>query len=527
MIETLEQVVEDLVPLLPEDFNVITMYSAKANKKIKNDISTFYAANKADITNREVLTLLSFADSQKYHLSKFGVDTSVVDTLQADLLKHYSTMVTTLMRQWIGRICDADEKCELQLAKGLNLGMTSHWPEDLLSCVGEQLNLAVNELKPSACERVCTLVLDSLTLLVSRQQSWLSANISKLPPERLCAYVNNLDRFAKHLVLRGNEVIQELAESSSHKMRTISMDSGRAATNRKDSSDDLAASSRLDDGFKSIVKKLLAESRVGLRELMVLVCSDFKDGLTGGLFKDDWEEYPQVVETLKTTLDDYVGDLALWLANKDDLDRLILGILRAVNSTYLETLLTSNLLVTPRVAERLKQDVHVLVVAFSEFEEHVSEETLDSEIKPLQSVVDLMAMDPRQMRQFVREVLYPIFGKYVLASCIECLFIVFSNLVPVSHATLCFHFSACMKIWQAAMQMRADVQGSDVFSAVRDAIMVGWDPPFVKPSCVISFQVCMHRIAWLWDTACRGVGRPYCALLQQADYDYSVVSVLQ
>jgi hypothetical protein len=92
-IDTLNLVVSDLVPLLPEEFNVITMYQQKANKKIKSDISTFYAANKNNITIREVLTLLTFADSQKYYLSKFGVDTTVVDALNSDLLKHYRTMV--------------------------------------------------------------------------------------------------------------------------------------------------------------------------------------------------------------------------------------------------------------------------------------------------------------------------------------------------------------------------------------------------------------------------------------------------
>lgn len=410
MVETLEQVVEDLVPLLPEDFNVITMYSAKANKKIKSDISTFYAANKDNITNREVLTLLSFADSQKYHLSKFGVDTSVVDTLQADLLQHYSTMVTTLMRQWIGRICDADEKAELQLAKGFNLGMTTHWPEDLLSCVGEQLNLAVNELKPSACERVCTLVLESLKVLTSRQKAWLGAKIKTLPPERLCAYVNNLDRFARHLSERGDEVVARLADSASAKLRTFSVDSVKPMV-RKDSSEILSLSGKLDETFKGAVKTLVAESRVGLKELILLVCNDFKDGLAAGLFVEDWADSPQVMETLKTTLDDYVGDLSEWLASREDLDRVILGILRSVTYTYLEMLLTSNLLVTPRIADRLAQDVHVLLVSFSEFEEHIAEDVLDAEVHPLKCVTDLMAKDPRQMSKFVRDVMYPLFGK--------------------------------------------------------------------------------------------------------------------
>lgn len=52
MVETLDQVVEDLMPILPEDFNVITMFQEKANRKIKTDIKTFYATNKDNLNNR-------------------------------------------------------------------------------------------------------------------------------------------------------------------------------------------------------------------------------------------------------------------------------------------------------------------------------------------------------------------------------------------------------------------------------------------------------------------------------------------
>ncbi len=45
-----------------------------------------------------------------------------------------------------------------------------------------------------------------------------------------------------------------------------------------------------------------------------------------------------------------------------------------------------------------------------------------------------------------------------------------------------------MKIWQTAMNMRSDAQG-EVYSAMYDAVMCGWEPPPVKPLCVISFQV--------------------------------------
>ena len=222
--------------------------------------------------------------------------------------------------------------------------------------------------------------------------------------------MNNLDRFAGHLSERGDEVVARLAESASAKMRTFSVDSGKPMV-RKDSSEILSLSGKLDDTFKGVVKTLIAESRVGLKELIQLVCNDFKDGLAAGLFVEDWTDSPQVMETLKTTLDDYVGDLSEWLASREDLDRVILGILRAVTYTYLEMLLTSNLLVTPRIADRLAQDVHVLLVSFSEFEEHIAEDVLDAEVHPLKCVTDLMSKDPRQMSKFVRDDMYPLFGK--------------------------------------------------------------------------------------------------------------------
>ena len=76
MITTMEQVVEDIMPLLPETFNVLSMYQEKANFKIKNDIKAFYLANKNSLSSREILTLLAFTDTQIHTLKEFGVDTS-------------------------------------------------------------------------------------------------------------------------------------------------------------------------------------------------------------------------------------------------------------------------------------------------------------------------------------------------------------------------------------------------------------------------------------------------------------------
>jgi hypothetical protein len=126
-----------------------------------------------------------------------------------------------------------------------------------------------------------------------------------------------------------------------------------------------------------------------------------------------------------------------------------------VISTYLELLLTSNLLITETVKDRLKEDLQVrytdrtprmttlhhainssalaaalmrycdgvssiractcilqvLLAAFSAYEEYISEEQLDTEVLPLKSTIELLVMDPRRMASFVRETLYKIFGK--------------------------------------------------------------------------------------------------------------------
>jgi hypothetical protein len=65
---------------------------------------------KDEINNRDLLTLLSFADSQTHILQKFGVDTKIISDLNVDLLRQYMSVTAKLMKTWIGRIHEADIK---------------------------------------------------------------------------------------------------------------------------------------------------------------------------------------------------------------------------------------------------------------------------------------------------------------------------------------------------------------------------------------------------------------------------------
>lgn len=199
------------------------------------------------------------------------------------------------MRQWIGRIYDSEIPAEPGLSKGI--GLTSPWPEDLVSCVGEQLNVAVRELKPSACQVVCAQVVEALPLFLSRLHAWLESKPrSQLAPEKLCAYVNNFDRFSRLLDARRETVITALSKAIGGDMDEDNDDDEASshAIVSSTTSAVIAGISSLDQQFKTTVEAFKGESRFGLNHLTYLVCQDFRNGLKEGLFQPEWFDGPQV-----------------------------------------------------------------------------------------------------------------------------------------------------------------------------------------------------------------------------------------
>ncbi|CAE7400211.1 unnamed protein product, partial [Symbiodinium microadriaticum] len=197
------------------------------------------------------------------------------------------------------------------------------------------------------------------------------------------------------------------------------------------------------------------EAERGVNILVGIVSADFKDGLAGGLFVDDWAESRQVVDTLHVTLQEYVQDLKIWLVDDTYIKRILLGVLKVVANTYLETLLTFGLLVVGNVGERLTQDYQVILQAFYACNQWVHQDAVDRETKPLRDTIEVLRMDLRRMAQFVRTDFYLDFG------------------------------SNYMKIWQTLMAMRDESR--QVHDAVYEAIMKGWVPATVSAFCDVPY----------------------------------------
>jgi hypothetical protein len=181
IVKTMNLVIHDLVPQLPKDFQVITMFTEQAHNMIREDIKTFYASNKASMRYQDMLTLLSFADQQKYELSKFKVDTSYLNEFYFDLLKQYKNEMQRLMREWIGRILFRDETAEVEVGpSGALTRGGSNWPIDLIDCLSDQIGLAVTQLRTNARDIVIKTILDEVPDFAVQQHRWLDAKLGIL-----------------------------------------------------------------------------------------------------------------------------------------------------------------------------------------------------------------------------------------------------------------------------------------------------------------------------------------------------------
>lgn len=146
----------------------------------------------------------------------------------------------------------------------------------------------------------------------------------------MCGYINNMRYFATLLYEKQQVLAEEIIDSV-----------------------------RINDVFAVTIKTFLNEAECSISILCGLITADFREGLQEGLFKNDWIQSKSVAETLKLTLFEYLNDLKIWLVKENDIKMVLVAVLRVVGGSYLEFLLTSGLIVTGGIGERLQQDFEV------------------------------------------------------------------------------------------------------------------------------------------------------------------------
>ena len=70
LVGALFMVVDDLVPMLPPDFNVLALFQKAADERINRKVSVFYSKYKDNLDVDELLSLLSWADNHKHVMQR-------------------------------------------------------------------------------------------------------------------------------------------------------------------------------------------------------------------------------------------------------------------------------------------------------------------------------------------------------------------------------------------------------------------------------------------------------------------------
>ena len=196
MIDTLNCVVDDLLPMLPSNFNVLALFQKAAEKRIQMKIGVFYASNKDKLDVDELLTLLSWADNHKHVMARFGVRNVSSDftAIEMDLYDKYSKQVQGLQLEWQERILK-NESHFLVSSKSDGSKM-SNWPEDLMVCVGGQLDLAVSRLQGKNLSPICCLCIETIDTFKVSLEKKFEKEKDEMSVEEFCSFANDCYRFA-------------------------------------------------------------------------------------------------------------------------------------------------------------------------------------------------------------------------------------------------------------------------------------------------------------------------------------------
>jgi hypothetical protein len=391
MTETLDQVVDPergLVSILPADINVITMWQEKADEKIRRDISTFYEMNKATLSNRDLLTLLVFADTQEDTLNKYGVDTSVVTELANELLKSYQVIIKKKMASWLEAIFDLFVKSEPNMQEGV--GIITTWPEDVMSVVSGQIDLALDELRTGAKVIITSLVLNQIPTFISMKRDRFDSDVRRgtMKEETLCANINDNKRICA--------LLREQGMSMTEKVSNLNI---------------RGAKQEIEKQISTLEGMFLADAERGLGPLRDAVVRDFVDELRRTLLTPDWViGAEKVADTMRVTLIDYNEDLCNWLRDETDLRDIIQAVVHAIYYTYVECILTFGISITPAIISRLESDIDLLRTSFREVSYLISDEEILRKSRPLMNILRGLKLDNRSLADFAVKELTLDFG---------------------------------------------------------------------------------------------------------------------
>lgn len=321
-------------------------------------------------------------------MKKLDGDTVTISELATDVLQTYCSITQKHMKQWMHRIAETDNTAEIiRKDEALNVDMAphTHWPEDVMKCIAEQIMMVHRELEEDTRDTICILIIKLIIEFIAKKEQFCATlNQQSTNAERLCAHINNNRRFIKLLTEREHLICSTIKDAEAAKYAPE---------------------------FKLLISKLGSDCEATRGIISKAISVDFKEEMSK-LFSPaaGWLDGPAVVNNLKLTLHDFCADLKGWLTSKEDLDGITASILDSMISFYVKTMLGSPHLqkMDHVYVARLKEDAKLLEDLFKEFAYVFDDGEVGAlkKVQPLNDIVHLCAMEKKDiakdMQPFVK-----------------------------------------------------------------------------------------------------------------------------
>lgn len=353
MIDSLFIVVDDLVPMLPPDFNVLSLFQKAVEERINQKVGVFYRNHKDNLDVDELLNLLSWADNHKHVMGRFGIHSLSQEFLamESDLFTKYSQQVSNLQLQWQKRIMENENS---HVVSSIHDGSKiSSWPEDLIGCVGLQLQLAITRLQGDSIEKICCLCVGLLEDFQRQMAQKFEGDggIDELSVERMCVFSNDCFRFADLLQDQGGLVDNLTPE----------------------------AAEKVTDKISDIIMLFSSLSNVSLEGIVGVMCADIEDELKATIFGEREGGLGDLKEMLRSCGE----DIKLWLCDHGLVGIVLKKSLHRIVKCYLEVLLDSKpkLDAGGGLMRQTKEDGEVFEGLFEEFEDIMPSYLMEREVR--------------------------------------------------------------------------------------------------------------------------------------------------
>ncbi|GMH47592.1 hypothetical protein TrVE_jg8270 [Triparma verrucosa] len=433
MVGALFMVVDDLVPMLPPDFNVLALFQKAAEERINRKVSIFYSTHKDNLDVNELLSLLSWADNHKHVMERFGIYKLSPEflSIERDLYLKYENKVSSLQMLFQGRIITNDIHHEISTLHGG--AKVSSWPQDLMVCVESQLQIALSRLQGASVDKICALCIGLLTFFHKELQGKMrDEGMETMSVERMCVYANDCYRFSDRL--------QE---------QTSSFD---GLTEE--------AADKLADKISEIITLFSETSVEAVNGIVGVMCGEVEKEISQSLFDGEEELVGGAGESLanmKNVVRQCAGDVRRWLCDESLVASVLKLALNHIIKFYLECLLGAR----PRlddageVLAQIKDDGEAILDCFGEFEDLLPREIVERDVEVVLQVIQLCQVDVEGIVDFWMSKLVKSFGSSS-TRVVECVLLMRSwtptvrktiltemKLLKNTHGSALIHDEAC------------------------------------------------------------------------------------